>query len=540
MKKFIKTRLLLTTLLFVPLVSCHKEKDNKTEVFADVKVTKVEVASLTLDLSSKNLGVGEEFTVKATIAPENATNKDVTWSSTNPEVATVDANGKVKTISVGKTEIVAKSNNGKEVKCSINVWGLELRIRTEENVSEYDTFDVENIREQVFEYKIHHMNGVVDNDWTTIDFNTNYVKSELNSNNTGITLFFTIEEEVENEESKKYSGSYVLKFNQTVKNVRDIKPNTEPSIQEDSQKYFLRGTIAGSYYTDATNKADVSTPEILLKDINTDDVYGIRNFSTSTSMLGGYNKGDEVLIHINSETSWESGYLVETGLILNADSSKSINLKSFLLSPAADNYSLNMDISKSTTIDTRTKMEELFDTNAQRVSHLYKLFTIPAGNKYSCITWNSSSYSPALLFGVGYTSDEREGYTDYAYYDTNPPTRINKVIPEGSTEPTSYNRFGFFLHHKNSEALLGSEDAANRLVYPERYEEGYTGSTMIARNNSDETKSMTNNKNNLISSSKSVTVMFVGSNKSVNVSSLNISNSYHCTGVIILDSSWVR
>ena len=48
----------------------------------------------------------------ATVLPEDATNKDVTWTSSNPNIATVDENGNFKALSNGRAIIEAKTEDG--------------------------------------------------------------------------------------------------------------------------------------------------------------------------------------------------------------------------------------------------------------------------------------------------------------------------------------------------------------------------------------------------------------------------------------------
>ena len=72
----------------------------------------VDVTGVTLNKESTTLTVGAEETLTATVAPEGATNKNVTWSSSNTDVATVDANGKVTAVAAGKANITASATNG--------------------------------------------------------------------------------------------------------------------------------------------------------------------------------------------------------------------------------------------------------------------------------------------------------------------------------------------------------------------------------------------------------------------------------------------
>ena len=80
----------------------------------------IPVSSISLDKESLELSDGESKTLKATIKPDNATDKTVSWSSSNNAVATVDNNGKVTAIKEGATTITAKAGD-KETTCSINV-----------------------------------------------------------------------------------------------------------------------------------------------------------------------------------------------------------------------------------------------------------------------------------------------------------------------------------------------------------------------------------------------------------------------------------
>ncbi len=63
--------------------------------------------SITLDKETLELNVGETAALTATVAPDNATDKTVTWTSDNEEVATVDAEGIVTAIAAGEAVITA-------------------------------------------------------------------------------------------------------------------------------------------------------------------------------------------------------------------------------------------------------------------------------------------------------------------------------------------------------------------------------------------------------------------------------------------------
>ena len=81
----------------------------------------VPVKGVSLDKTSAELEVGGTLTLTKTIEPANATNPNVSWSSTNVEVATVE-NGTVKAVAAGTAVItVTTEDGGKEAKCTVTV-----------------------------------------------------------------------------------------------------------------------------------------------------------------------------------------------------------------------------------------------------------------------------------------------------------------------------------------------------------------------------------------------------------------------------------
>lgn len=78
--------------------------------------------SVTLNKTTLSLVVGATETLVATILPANATNKNVTWSSSDSTIATVDTKGKVVAVKAGTTEITVNTVDGnKTAKCTLTV-----------------------------------------------------------------------------------------------------------------------------------------------------------------------------------------------------------------------------------------------------------------------------------------------------------------------------------------------------------------------------------------------------------------------------------
>lgn len=92
--------------------ACKSDDDDDDEV---------SVTGVSLDKTSAELEVGGTLTLTKTIEPANATNKDVSWSSSDENVATV-ANGTVTAVAVGSAVITVKTaDGGKEAACTVTV-----------------------------------------------------------------------------------------------------------------------------------------------------------------------------------------------------------------------------------------------------------------------------------------------------------------------------------------------------------------------------------------------------------------------------------
>ena len=91
---------------------------------AAVKVTGV---TLNKEEITLYLNEGKKYDLNETVKPTNATNKKVTWSSSNEKVATVDKKGNVKGIKVGNATITVTTEDGKKTaKCKVKVTNLKI------------------------------------------------------------------------------------------------------------------------------------------------------------------------------------------------------------------------------------------------------------------------------------------------------------------------------------------------------------------------------------------------------------------------------
>lgn len=93
------------------------------KVTVNIPAPVIKVSSVALNHKSKTLGKkGQTLQLKAEVLPQNASNKDVTWSTSNKKAATVSSSGKVTAVGNGTAVIKATSRDGsKTAKCTITV-----------------------------------------------------------------------------------------------------------------------------------------------------------------------------------------------------------------------------------------------------------------------------------------------------------------------------------------------------------------------------------------------------------------------------------
>ncbi|GGC79054.1 MucBP domain-containing protein [Enterococcus wangshanyuanii] len=77
-----------------------------------VKKETIPVTEIDMSVTKANLFVGEKTTAPAFVYPRNATDKSITYSSSNPAIATIDQLGNIIAVGVGSTKITATSHNG--------------------------------------------------------------------------------------------------------------------------------------------------------------------------------------------------------------------------------------------------------------------------------------------------------------------------------------------------------------------------------------------------------------------------------------------
>lgn len=112
MKMRLLTGLAIALGVVLAINSCKKDKEP----------TKIPVTGVSLNKTSIDLKVGDDFQLLASVLPEDATDKRVTWDSDDESIATVDDKGLVKAVKVGKAKISVYTHDGDFTKvCEVTV-----------------------------------------------------------------------------------------------------------------------------------------------------------------------------------------------------------------------------------------------------------------------------------------------------------------------------------------------------------------------------------------------------------------------------------
>ena len=126
MKRTIPRIFMSAAMFLVILAGCEKDEPTPT---TDPSPTTVSVTGVTLNKASMNLVEGESEVLSATVSPDNATNKAISWKSSDAAVASVDATGKVTAVKAGSATITVTTTDGsKTATCAVTVTAKEVKV----------------------------------------------------------------------------------------------------------------------------------------------------------------------------------------------------------------------------------------------------------------------------------------------------------------------------------------------------------------------------------------------------------------------------
>ena len=107
----------------------NEDKESEKVDVPAFKTKPINVTGVTLDKSTLSLEEGATGNLVATVAPSTATDKTVTFASSDAEVATVDNTGKVTAVKAGNADITVTTKDGnKTAKCTLTVTAKQIPV----------------------------------------------------------------------------------------------------------------------------------------------------------------------------------------------------------------------------------------------------------------------------------------------------------------------------------------------------------------------------------------------------------------------------
>ena len=131
----VATAIAVTILSSAIIFSCGPEEqpggNNGGNDNVPVTPSTIAVMGVSLNKSSLSLEEGGSETLVATVTPDNATNKTVSWKSSASGVATVDGNGKVTAVKTGTATITVTTSDGsKTASCEVKVSAKIIEVQS--------------------------------------------------------------------------------------------------------------------------------------------------------------------------------------------------------------------------------------------------------------------------------------------------------------------------------------------------------------------------------------------------------------------------
>ena len=308
---------------------------NKTVEFG-IDIQGIPVDSVTLSDSSMVVDKTKTKKLNASVLPQNATYKTVTWSSSDDKIATVDATGLVTGKSAGKATITAKSANGVEAKCEVTVMVPCASIQFED-----DDYDMMNGETKELTITMSPLDCNKQVQWSSSDPSIVTVDQEgrihavnlgtakitaTASSGTSESCEVTVYESLEGYTitgltNKTYTGYYIRPDIQVVKNGKALKNGTDYEVSYQNNYYVGTATVvvSGCGYYIGKLKAEF---QIEYQRYTVAFVSNGKTVSTQSVKIGNNANADGIVVPGRKGyvfAGWDKSFQdIESNLVVNA------------------------------------------------------------------------------------------------------------------------------------------------------------------------------------------------------------------------------
>ncbi len=272
------------------------------ETMVNVSPAIVAVTGITIDKMNVVLDLNETAILIATIQPNNATNQEVTWSSSDPNVVTVDANGTITALMIGNATILATALDGG--------FTAETTVEVSENIINVTGISVETSSLTIDEGSQLQLNATIEPanatnqsvSWTSDDPNIVSVNAEgeITGLKAGITQINAISDD------GSYIATVTVNVEAVIVGVTGIVLNQSSIVLEVGEANQLDATIEPSNASN-TDVVWVSFDETIASVDNQGNILGIAAGTTIISVVtvdGSFSA--EISVEVKEENSSEA------------------------------------------------------------------------------------------------------------------------------------------------------------------------------------------------------------------------------------------
>ena len=165
----------------VPYYNIEFDKLTKS---ANYKAPIIRITEIKLNTSKTELEEGTSFKLNAIVLPNEATNKELKWTSSNETVATVTSDGLVKAIGAGNTTITVESIHGNKTaicKVTVNKKVISTRIKLDnlsKEAKKFASYDLSKIQEE-FDNIVNNPDGTEKEEYRDMTVDGGYIVNDL-------------------------------------------------------------------------------------------------------------------------------------------------------------------------------------------------------------------------------------------------------------------------------------------------------------------------------------------------------------------------